>query len=88
MDDAELTLRDYLGILRRHRVAVLAAIAICLLAAVGYSLLSTPRYESTASVLLRTSRNQQLFPPVGATQEANFWRDPGAEFRLRFPLAR
>ena len=42
--------RDYWMVLRRHRVILFVTMALCLLAALLYILLSTPDYRATASV--------------------------------------
>ncbi len=44
------TTRSYWAILRRHRVILFVTMALCLLAALLYILLSTPDYRATASV--------------------------------------
>ncbi|WP_093085425.1 GumC family protein [Sphingobium sp. AP50] len=44
------TIRAYWAVLRRHRVILFVTMALCLLAALLYILLSTPDYRATASV--------------------------------------
>lgn len=77
--DGELTLRDYVAIFRRHTVVVAAIVSVVVGAALVYSLAQPHVYESTAGVLMRTPRNEQIFPTLGDSQGFRFQRDPGAE---------
>jgi capsular exopolysaccharide synthesis family protein len=47
-----LTIRDYLGVVRRWRGRILIAMALTLVAAATYSLTSEPRYAASAQVLV------------------------------------
>lgn len=79
---SELTLRDYVALLRRNALLIAAIAAVCVVVAAIYSTLATPRFESTAQVLLRTTQNQRLFPAVGDSQQRDFIREPAAEFEF------
>jgi len=78
----ELTLRDYVAILLRHRWLVLGIFLASIVAAIAWTAVSPSRYESTATVVLRTNNNQQLFPSVGASQRSQFVRTPAAELEF------
>ena len=77
--EPELSLRDYLQIVRRGRWIAVPVFVAVVGTTIVISLLAEPSYESTSSVLLRTQTNQQLFPTTGASQGATFVRDPIAE---------
>ena len=76
----ELTLQDYLAIFLRRRWLVLTVFAATLAAITIYNVAATPTYESTSSVLLRTTNNEQLFPAVPQAQRNDFLRKEAAEF--------
>ena len=76
----ELTLRDYLRLLRRQRWLVGAIFVAVVAAALGYTLLTPAQYQSTSSVLVRTLQNNQVFPTVGQSQFQQFIRTPAGEF--------
>ncbi len=75
----DLSLATYLAILRRQWPLALGILGSLLAATLVYSLLKTPTYEASATVLLRTESNQQVFPAVGESQRASFTRQPEAE---------
>ena len=76
---AELSLSDYLSIMFRQRWILLGGLLATLVAAGLWTILTPAQYESTSSVVLRTSFNQSVFPSVGATQNQQFLRQPAAE---------
>ncbi|MCP3853539.1 MAG: polysaccharide biosynthesis tyrosine autokinase [Actinomycetia bacterium] len=61
---SELSLNDYLGLLRRYFWLVLAIFAAVVTGAVVFTANQDPMYEAEAEVLLRTGANQTLFPVV------------------------
>ncbi|MCP3909523.1 MAG: polysaccharide biosynthesis tyrosine autokinase [Actinomycetia bacterium] len=63
---AELSLNDYLGLLRRYVWLVLAVFAAVVTSAVVFTASQDPMYEAEAEVLLRTGANQSLFPLIGS----------------------
>jgi len=75
----ELSLRDYAAILVRHRWLFAAVFLTSLAAVVAWTAASPTEYQSTATVVLRTNNNQQLFPSVGPSQRSQFVRSPAAE---------
>lgn len=71
--------REYLAVLRRQRWVVIAAVAVVLASAVAFSLLRTPQYQATATVLLRPGDPSERFytgngpePPLNVEGEAAF----------------
>jgi len=76
----ELTLQDYFAIFLRRKWLVVAIVAASLIGVTAWNLLATPTYESTASILLRTNNNEQLFPSVPNAQRTDFNRRVVAEF--------
>lgn len=58
---AELSLRDYLEVLRRRRSAVALSVAVVLGLALLLSYLQTPRYAATAKLLLKQRSADSLF---------------------------
>ena len=58
MDD--LTLSDYLAVLRRRRRVVVVAVLVALVIALVVSLVQTPRYESTSELLLRRTASEEI----------------------------
>jgi Mrp family chromosome partitioning ATPase/capsular polysaccharide biosynthesis protein len=61
----ELSLSDYLAVLRRQWLVAVGIAVVVVGAALAYSLLTPPRYEAESTVLLRTGNSQSLFsrPP-------------------------
>lgn len=60
----ELTLRDYLDILRRRLLVVVVCLVAALAAGLIWSLLQTPRYQATAAVLIDSGSATEIFDPV------------------------
>jgi capsular exopolysaccharide synthesis family protein len=75
----DLALKDYLAIFNRNRRPLLGVFVAVLGIALAWTLLTPAQYQSTASVVLRTQTNQQLFPSISASQTAQFNRQPEAE---------
>lgn len=46
----EITLRDVLGLIRRHRLLMALSLAACVGAAIAYAILATPVYEATTTI--------------------------------------
>ena len=69
--DSELTLRDYVLLLRRRAWVVAAIFALTLIAAVLYSALQTPLYRSTARVLINQASAAEIFDSQ-STQNTSF----------------
>lgn len=59
----ELELRDYLNVLRRRKGLIALTVLIVVAAALVYSYLQTPVYQSTAEVLVRPRTSQQILTP-------------------------
>ena len=55
----EATPRSLLNVVFRHRVKFIAAVATCLFLAAAYCLVATPKYKSTAELLVRFGSGQQ-----------------------------
>lgn len=76
----ELSIGDYLAIIRRRALAVGACFAAALIVGVVWSLLQTPRYQATATVLIDSGSAADIFDPVtgeargarAVTNEARF----------------
>jgi capsular exopolysaccharide synthesis family protein len=62
-DGPQLELRDYLHVLRRRRVLVALGVIVVVGGALVASLLQTPVYRASATVLLQPSANETLFNP-------------------------
>jgi succinoglycan biosynthesis transport protein ExoP len=58
---AEPDLRDYLQVVRRRKLIIALCVALTLGLALAVSYLQTPRYASTAKVLLRQRASQSVF---------------------------
>lgn len=69
--DSELTLRDYVLLLRRRAWIVMAIFALTLIAAAVYSALQTPLYRSTARVLINQASAAEIFDSQ-STQNTGF----------------
>jgi polysaccharide biosynthesis protein PslE len=65
----EATPRSLLNVVFRHRVKFIAAVAICLFLAAAYCLLATPKYRSSAELLVRFGSGQQTRLAAGVTPE-------------------
>jgi len=55
----EMTPRSLLNVIFRHRVKFILAVATCLFLAAAYCLVATPKYKSTAELLVRFGSGQQ-----------------------------
>lgn len=64
MSDDQLSLGDYLAIIRRRWLTVLGVLLLLVFLAVVWSLLQTPRYASTATVLVGTGSAAEVLDPV------------------------
>ena len=78
----ELTLQDYFAIFLRRKWLMVAIFAASLIGVTAWNLLAPPTYESTATILLRTNNNEQLFPSVPNAQRSDFNRRVPAEFEF------
>lgn len=67
-EDDELELRDYLVVLRRRWVTVVATVVATVVVALAVSFLQTPVYEASATLLLRSLGSEQIFAPESQTQ--------------------
>ena len=56
----ELELRDYLAVVRRRKVLIAVVTLLTVAAAVAYSLLQTPIYQSTTEVLIQRSASENV----------------------------
>jgi uncharacterized protein involved in exopolysaccharide biosynthesis len=73
----EMTPRSLLNVVFRHRVKFIAAVATCLFLAAAYCLIATPKYKSTAELLVRFGSGQQqtrfgaapVTPEIAAQQQ-------------------
>ncbi len=72
----EVTPRSLLNVLFRHRVKFIAAVVTCLFLAAAYCLLATPKYRSSAELLVRFGSGQQqtrlaggVTPEISAQQQ-------------------
>jgi len=66
----EVTPRSLLNIAFRHRVKFVTAVVTCLFLAAAYCLIATPKYKSTAELLVRFGNAQdQTTRPGGVTPE-------------------
>ena len=76
----EMSLNDYLRVLRRRWVWVVVAFAVTVTAAVGLSLVQEAEYEAQAEVLVRNTNNESLFP-AGSELSTRIQRVPNAELQ-------
>jgi len=60
-ENAEMTLRDYAGVVDRRKWIVLAAVMLTTLTAVGLTALQTPIYSASAEVLVQPRGQDGLF---------------------------
>jgi uncharacterized protein involved in exopolysaccharide biosynthesis len=72
----EMTPRSLLNVVFRHRGKFLAAVVTCLFLAAAYCLIATPKYKSTAELLVRFGSGQQgrtagtaVTPEISAQQQ-------------------
>jgi uncharacterized protein involved in exopolysaccharide biosynthesis len=72
----EATPRSLLNVVFRHRVKFLATVVTCLFLAAAYCLVATPKYKSTAELLVRFGSGQQqtrtgvsITPEISAQQQ-------------------
>ncbi|HVL03556.1 MAG TPA: Wzz/FepE/Etk N-terminal domain-containing protein, partial [Acidimicrobiales bacterium] len=66
-EDDELELRDYLVVLRRRWVTVVATVVATVVVALAVSFLQTPVYEASATLLLQSRTSEQIFAPESQT---------------------
>src|SRR5215210_720588 len=71
-EQPDLTLRDYLHVLRRQRFVVLGVTLLAGLAVLAYSLMQSPTYTATASLAFKDqSRDLSLLgTPASPSQDA------------------
>ncbi len=62
--DTELTLHDYLNLLRRRAWVVALVLIATIAAALAYSALKTPLYRSSAKILINQNTTANIFDPV------------------------
>ena len=70
-DDDQLDLSDYLRILRRRWAVVLAGLALVVAAATAFTVRQTPKYCTTAQVLLSDSEAQEVIRGDGNVSAAS-----------------
>lgn len=63
VNDDELHLGDYLEILRRRWLTIAVALTVVVVAAVGLSFMTKPKYRAEARVLVRTTAAQDRLDP-------------------------
>ncbi len=78
----ELSLNDYLRLLRRYIWLALLIFAAVLIGTVAYTVNQDPVYEAKSEVLIRTGSNQTLFPVVAANRSSQIIRSTLAELEL------
>lgn len=66
----DLELRDYLVVLRRRKLTILATTVLVVVAALVFSFLQTTMYRATAEVLLQPRTSEQIFTPNNNQQGA------------------
>lgn len=79
------TLRDYLQVVRRRKVAIALAVILVPLAALAVSLNETPQYQGSAEVLLS---NQDLGNQLTGTQDASVYTPADRRAQTQAVLAR
>lgn len=72
-DEALVTLRDYLAVVRRGRRLVAVTVGVAVAMALVASFVQDPVYEAEAEILLRSRSSEQLFTPQN---EASLRIDP------------
>lgn len=74
MDEQELDLRGFFGVLRRRRSLILSIATFCAICSLALLLLITPRYTASTKVLLNIASNDQLetgsLPPINGLLNA------------------
>ncbi|MCA1682750.1 MAG: hypothetical protein LC685_01925, partial [Actinobacteria bacterium] len=78
---AEPELRDYLRILRRRKLPIVAVLVVVVAAGLASSFLQTPVYASSAEVLLQPRSNESPFDPQTG-QSSDPSRAIGTEIRI------
>ncbi|MCP5027188.1 MAG: polysaccharide biosynthesis tyrosine autokinase [Actinomycetia bacterium] len=78
----DLSLNDYLNLMRRNFWLALAVFVAVVGGAVAYTVSQDPVYEAKAQVLLRTPSNQTLFPVVAGTSSNRIARTPQTELEF------
>lgn len=76
-NDAELELRDYLGVLWRRKKFILLAVLLLVTAALGLSYIQTPVYQATAEFFPSTTTNADGVPSSGGSSSKG--NDPGSQ---------
>ena len=78
------TLQDYMAVLRRRRLVLIASVLVALVIALALSLLLTPQYRAEAELLLRRTPSEEiLVDAIGqARSSADAERDLNNEIRL------
>lgn len=71
LGDRQLTIDDYMAILRRHLWLIVIPPIVCALVAYGISLALPPRYESTTLVLVEQQKVPESFVKPVVTEEVN-----------------
>src|SRR5918994_3471846 len=54
------TLQDYMAVLRRRRLVLIASVLVALVIALALSLLLTPQYRAEAELLLRRTPSEEI----------------------------
>jgi capsular exopolysaccharide synthesis family protein len=78
--DDELSLSDYLHVLRRRWGWIAVVFVATVALAVGLTLLQDAEYEADAEVLVRNATNESLFP-AGSDLSTRIQREPTAEIQ-------
>ena len=78
----ELSLKDYIAVLRRQWLVASGIVVIVLGAALAFSLLTPPRYEAESTVLLRTGNSQSLFSRPPGNNAGLLYRTTASEFEF------
>ncbi len=67
-DEHTLELRDYLTVLRRRKLTVLATVVAVVASALAVSFVQTPVYAAETTLLLRTRPSEEIFAPEAQPQ--------------------
>jgi non-specific protein-tyrosine kinase len=75
----ELDLRDYLSIIRKRKLLIVAATVVVMAIVLCLTLLQTPRYRSSAEVLLQARTSEQILQQVQGRDAARTMVDTEIE---------
>lgn len=71
LDDDELDLRDYIGVVRRRKLVIVVTVVVVVAAALAFSFLQTPSYRASAEVLLADRASDEVLNPDAGGGNAN-----------------